>query len=164
VITATPNDCVLGLMRWMRANAVYFVSWRPGSSVSRNPSTLRSATSCCAVTATLGDCSTRGVHPRCSCAARRPDRTTNSNAFMSSGRLTMQIFQHRRIGAASGPHKRQGFGEGSGQSGRRLRKAGCVSIRRFRNATAVAPLATPVDRSPDPRAIRMTRRRQRQDH
>src|SRR5262249_21709478 len=65
----------------------------PGSLLSRNGSTLRSATSCCAVTVILGDCSTRGVQPRCNCAARRPDNTTNSNAFMPCGRFTiMSLF------------------------------------------------------------------------
>lgn len=50
--------------------------------------TFRSATSCCAVTASFSDRGTRGVHPRLSCAARRPDNTENSNALIPSGRLT----------------------------------------------------------------------------
>ncbi len=46
------------------------------------------ATSCCAVTAIFADGGTRGVHPRFSCVARRPESTANSNAFIPSGRLT----------------------------------------------------------------------------
>ncbi len=38
---------------------------------------------------TFADCATRGVHPRDNCAARRLDNTANSNAFIPSGRLTI---------------------------------------------------------------------------
>jgi hypothetical protein len=60
-----------------------------GSAPSRNGSTFRSAISCCAVTDAFWHRSTRGVQPRRSCAARSPLKTANSNALMSTGRLTM---------------------------------------------------------------------------
>ena len=47
---------------------------------------------------TFDDRATRGVHPRVNCAARRPDNTANSNAFMPSGRLIiMASSSHQRI-------------------------------------------------------------------
>src|SRR5262245_37925318 len=67
----------------------YSAAGATGSPVARTASTLPSATSCCAVTAFFGDGSTSGRQPRCSCAARRADNTTNSNVFIPSGRLTM---------------------------------------------------------------------------
>lgn len=60
-------------------------------AAARSATTFRLATSFWAVTTTFGERSTRGVQPRCSCAARRPATTANSNAFMSSGRLIMSI-------------------------------------------------------------------------
>jgi hypothetical protein len=48
--------------------------------------TLPVATSICAVVITLCARSTRGMQPRISCAARRPETTTNSNGFVPCGR------------------------------------------------------------------------------
>jgi hypothetical protein len=48
--------------------------------------TLPVATSICAVVMTLCARSTRGMHPRISWAARNPETTTNSNAFVPLGR------------------------------------------------------------------------------
>src|SRR5205085_8582216 len=58
--------------------------------------TLPSAISCWAVTASFGDTTTRGVQPRLNWPARRPDSTENSNAFIPSGRLTMRPFVVQR--------------------------------------------------------------------
>jgi len=77
--------------------AVYVEGW-----VSTERRIFRSASSCCAVTVILDDGGTRGVHPRCNCAARWPESTANSKALIPLGRL---INRH--------PHKQQGFDEGS---------------------------------------------------
>jgi hypothetical protein len=57
-----------------------------GSVVAGMRETLPDATSSWAVVMTLCAISTRGMHPRMSCAARRPETTTNSNAFVPLGR------------------------------------------------------------------------------
>ena len=56
------------------------------------------ATSSCAVVMALWLPSTRGVHPRISCAARRPAKTVNSNALNSEGRgTTRPLLSHLSI-------------------------------------------------------------------
>jgi Protein of unknown function DUF86 len=63
-------------------------------TVSAHRTTFPSASSSCAVTETFSAGGTRGVHPRCNCAARRPDSTANSKAFIPSGRLTIVILSN----------------------------------------------------------------------
>lgn len=72
--------------RWMRSRER---AGQAGLSTSGARTTFRSATSCCAVIAIFADRSTRGVHPRFNCAARKPDNTANSNALIPVGRLIM---------------------------------------------------------------------------
>jgi hypothetical protein len=57
-----------------------------GFSLAGMRETLPVATSIWAVVITLWARSTRGMQPRISCAARRPETTTNSNGFVPWGR------------------------------------------------------------------------------
>jgi hypothetical protein len=63
--------------------------------------TLPSATSRCAVTATLCEPATRGVHPRFNWATRRDATTENSNALISTGRVTISILPEQNANRAA---------------------------------------------------------------
>jgi hypothetical protein len=79
---------------------------------------------------TLWAISTRGMLPRMSCAARRPDTTTNSNAFVPLGRWTTGTFFLRRLIAE---HLTPQY-----TSGRRLERA--YSVNRYFSSTQSATM------------------------